>query len=81
MTVLFADGLSEIFDELPERVKRRAAHSIELLRGHPRMYPIRRRGLMRGYRYFVAEGHLFYYSVTSSEIRMTAIIPAAMGPA
>jgi hypothetical protein len=42
------------------------------------MYPIRRRGLMRGYRYFVAGQYLFYYAVTSTEIRMTAIIPAAM---
>jgi hypothetical protein len=42
------------------------------------MYPVRRRGLMRGYRYFVADRFLFYYSVTSSEVRITAIIPAAM---
>ena len=78
MTVLFADGVSEIFGELPERVQQRAAHSIELLRSHPYIYPIRRRGLMRGYRYFVAGQYLFYYAVTSTEIRMTAIIPAAM---
>ncbi|MGO4882948.1 MAG: hypothetical protein ACLP59_19330 [Bryobacteraceae bacterium] len=78
MTVLFADGLGEIFDGLPKHVQKRAAYSIELLRLYPHMYPIRRRGLMRGYRYFVAGRFLFYYSVTSTEIRMTAIIPAAM---
>jgi hypothetical protein len=42
------------------------------------MYPVRRRGLMRGYRYFVAGRHLFYYSVTSEEVRITAIIPGVM---
>jgi plasmid stabilization system protein ParE len=78
VTVLFADGVSEIFDELPARVQQRAAHSIELLRSHPRIYPIRRRSLMRGYRYFIAGQYLFYCAVTSTEIGMTAIIPAAM---
>ena len=43
------------------------------------MYPVRRRGLMRGYRYFVAGRYLVYYSVNSLEIRITAIIPGVMG--
>jgi plasmid stabilization system protein ParE len=76
--VLFADGIPEIFEALPEDVKRKAAHSIELLSVYPRMYPVRRRGLMRGYRYFIAERFLFYCSVTTAEIRVVAIIPAAM---
>jgi len=42
------------------------------------MYPIRQRGVMRGYRYFLAGDHLFYYSVTSSEVRLAAMIPAMM---
>jgi hypothetical protein len=42
------------------------------------MYPVRRRGLMRGYRYFIAGRFLFCYSVSSTEIRLTAIIPATM---
>jgi len=33
---------------------------------------------MRGYRYFVAGRHLIYYSLTSEEARITAIIPGAM---
>jgi plasmid stabilization system protein ParE len=78
VTVLLADGVEEIFGELPESVKLQAARSIDLLSSFPRMYPVRRRGLMRGYRYFVADRHLFYYSVTSSEVRLAAIIPAAM---
>ena len=78
MTVLFSTGLPEIFIALPENVKRKAARSIDLLSVHPRMYPIRRRGLMRGYRYFMADRFLFYYSVSSTEIRIAAIIPAAM---
>ena len=78
MTVLFADGLPEIFTALPESTKRKAAQSIDLLSMHPRMYPIRRRGLMRGYRYFIADRFLFYDSVSSIEVRLAAIIPAAM---
>jgi hypothetical protein len=42
------------------------------------MYPLRRLGLMRGYRYFIAGPYLFYYSAATAEIRLTAIIPAAM---
>jgi len=33
---------------------------------------------MEGYRYFVVERYLFYYSVTSSEIRISAILPGSM---
>jgi hypothetical protein len=33
---------------------------------------------MRGYRYFVAYGVLFYYSVSSAEIRIAAILPGRM---
>jgi hypothetical protein len=33
---------------------------------------------MRGYRYFIAGRYLFYYSAAATEIRLTAIIPAAM---
>ena len=42
---------------------------------YPSMYPVRQRGLMRGYRYFMAGRFLFYYSVTTNEIRIAAIIP------
>ena len=42
------------------------------------MYPVRRRELMSGYRYFMAERYLFYYSISSAEVRIAAIIPAAM---
>jgi plasmid stabilization system protein ParE len=76
--ILFAAAAAEVFDELPQHTKRKAASSIELLEQYPRMYPVRRRGLMRGYRYFAADRHLFYYSVNSREVRITAIIPGAM---
>ena len=78
MRILFAPAAAEAFAEIPESTKRKAAGSIELLAHHPRMYPIRRRGLMRGYHYFVAERHLIYYSVSSDEVRITAIIPGMM---
>ncbi|MSV35711.1 MAG: type II toxin-antitoxin system RelE/ParE family toxin [Bryobacterales bacterium] len=75
MKILFA---AAAFAELPQPTKNRAASSIELLEEHPRMYPVRRRGLMRGYRYFAAGRHLIYYKVSSQEVRITAIIPGAM---
>jgi plasmid stabilization system protein ParE len=78
VTVLFAESAAQTFAELPEGTKREAARSIELLALFPRMYPVRRRGCMRGYRCFLAGRHLFYYSVASSEIRISAIIPAMM---
>lgn len=78
MTIPFADGVPESFSELPASIKRRAAKSINLLAVFPHMYPIRRRGIMHGYRYFAAGRFLFYYSVSSAEVRISAIIPAAM---
>jgi plasmid stabilization system protein ParE len=76
--VLFSAGASEIFTLLPEPVRRRAARSIELLVHNPLMYPVRRRGIMRGYRYFVAHSVLFYYATSSTEIRISAILPGRM---
>lgn len=78
MKILFAETAAEAFAELPESTRRKAASSIELLEQHPRMYPVRRRGLMRGYRYFAAGRHLPYYGLSSQEVRITAIIPGAM---
>ena len=78
MTVLFAEGVPEVFAELPRKAQQEAAHYIELLAKFPRMHPVRRRGIMRGYCYFIAGRHLFYYSVSSQEIRVAAVIPAAM---
>jgi plasmid stabilization system protein ParE len=68
----------ETFAELPKSIKEKAAKSIELLQEYPRMYPVRQRGLMRGYRYFAAGRHLVYYSLTSQEVRIAAVIPGAM---
>jgi len=61
VTVSFSATAGEVFAELPDAVKRRAAYSIDLLSNHPLIYPVRRRGIMRGYRYFVAFRTLFYY--------------------
>jgi plasmid stabilization system protein ParE len=76
--ILFAEAAAEAFAELPHSTKRKAASSIELLEQHPRIYPVRRRGLMRGYRYFAVGRHLVYYGVNSQEVRIAAIIPGAM---
>jgi plasmid stabilization system protein ParE len=78
VTVLFVEGVPELFAELPRKVQQRAARCIELLAKFPFMYPVRQRGIMRGYRYFIAGRYLFYYSVSSAEVRIAAIIPGAM---
>ena len=78
MTVVLGDGVPEVFESLPFALRKKAAEIIELIALFPEMYPIRRRGLMRGYRYFVVFDHLFYYSVSSSEVRISAIIPGRM---
>lgn len=33
---------------------------------------------MRGYRYFVANQYLFYYSLSGQEVRISAVIPGVM---
>ena len=78
MKIVFAAEAAEAFAELPQSTKTRAARCFQLLEQHPKMYPTRRRGLMRGYRYFVAGRHLFYYSLNSQQVRVTAIIPGVM---
>ena len=42
------------------------------------MYSRRRRGMMRGYRYFTVKGYLFYYSFTAEDLRVAAILPGRM---
>jgi plasmid stabilization system protein ParE len=75
--VLFKEAAAEAFSELPRETQRRAVRSIKLISTFPRMFPLRDRGLMRGYRYFVVGRFLFYYSVSAVELRIAAIIPAA----
>ena len=78
VTVRFGNGVLAIFEELPENVRREARQSMELLAFNPYMYEVRRRGVMRGHRYFLAGRYYFYYSVSSTEVRIDAIVPAAM---
>ncbi|MFN7934828.1 MAG: hypothetical protein U0R19_15980 [Bryobacteraceae bacterium] len=69
---------AEAFAELPEKAKRDAAVTIDMLDRYPRIHPIRRRGVMRGYRFFVAGRFLVYYRVTSEEVQIAAVIPGMM---
>ena len=78
MKILFAATAAESFAELPDAAKKKSAKSIELLQQQPRIYPVRRRGLMRGYRYFIADGYLFYYTLSDHEVRIAAILPGVM---
>jgi plasmid stabilization system protein ParE len=75
VTIVFGDGVEELFLTLPRPVQVQAAESITHLELYPKMYPVRRRGVMKGYRYFIAQGFLFYYAVSSDEVRISAILP------
>ncbi len=78
VAILFGDGVPELFEELPEKIKIEAGRKLALLSFHPEMCEVRRRGAMRGRRYFLISRYFFYYSVSSAEIRIEAIIPAGM---
>ena len=78
VAVVFGDGVPELLQELPEKVRHQAGQLIELLSLNPYMYEVRRRGLMRGRRSFQVDRYRFYYSVSSAEVRIDAIIPAGM---
>jgi plasmid stabilization system protein ParE len=78
VTILFGDSAAELFEELPEDIKHEARQSMELLMFNPRMYQVRRRGIMRGRRAFLAGRYFFCYLVSSAEIRIDAILPAGM---
>jgi hypothetical protein len=56
---------------LPALVATEAAAKITLVLRHTNMYPVRQFGVMRGYRCFVARGYLFYYSVSSDQVRIS----------
>ena len=71
-------GFPKYFQELPRPVQVRAARIIDLIAVFPEMYPVRRAGLMRGYRYFNSFGYYFYYRISSQEVRITAILPGRM---
>ena len=78
MTLILGDGVPEIFEALPRPIQQEAARLLRLLLTQPRMYPVRLRGLMKGYRYFSVDGYLFYYQVSSSQVRLSAVIPGRM---
>lgn len=46
VAVVFGDGVPELLQELPEKVRHQAGQLIELLSLNPYMYEVRRRGLM-----------------------------------
>ncbi|HVP48774.1 MAG TPA: hypothetical protein VMT32_19400 [Bryobacteraceae bacterium] len=78
MRVLLGEGIPEAFQGLPHPVQVKAARMISLIATYPEMYPVRLVGLMRGYRYFNALGYHFYYSTSSQEVRIAAILPGRM---
>jgi hypothetical protein len=76
--VFFGEGIPEAFQELPRPVRVKAARIIDLIAIFPEMYSVRMFGLMRGYRYFNALVYNFYYSISSQELRVAAILPDRM---
>ena len=74
MKALFSTGAAEVFETLPDRVRVRALELLDLLVVFPEMYAVRSHGMMAGYHSFTVYPYLFY-SVSSQEIRVAAIIP------
>lgn len=81
MRLVFCAEVLEVFEELPERSKRKAADVLDLLIRFPRMFAVRRKGILRGYRCFEVDQSLFYYEISSREIRLVAILPGMMNRA
>jgi plasmid stabilization system protein ParE len=75
---LFSTGAAEVFDNLPDRVRGRALEVLDLIVVFPEMYAVRQHGLMAGYRSFTVYPYILYYSVSSQEIRVAAILPGRM---
>ena len=78
MKALFSTGAAEVFEALPDRVRVRALELLDLLVVFPEMYAVRSHGMMAGYHSFTVYPYLFFYSVSSQEIRVAAIIPGRM---
>jgi plasmid stabilization system protein ParE len=78
VTVFLGTGVEEIFNSLPAPVQAHASESIRLIGVFPEMFAQRRRGVFKGFRYFVAGPYLFYYSVSSEEIRIIGILHGRM---
>ena len=78
MKALFSIAAAEVFESLPDRVRGKALAILDLILVFPEMYPLRQHGLMAGYRSFTVYAYLFYYSVSSNEIRVAAILPGRM---
>ena len=78
MIITFSLGAGEVFDALPLKVRDKASRVIELAAIFPEMFPFRKRGVMSGYRCFTVAKYRFFYRVSSSEIRVSAIVPAMM---
>ena len=78
MTVFLDSDVEEIFHSLPAPVQALASESFRLIGVFPEMFAQRRRGVFKGYRYFVAGPYLFYYSVSSDQIRIVGILHGRM---
>ncbi len=78
MIITFSLGAGEVFGTLPPKVKEKASRVIELAAVFPEMFPFRKKGVMSGYRCFTVSKYRFFYRASSSEIRISAIVPAVM---
>ena len=78
MRIVFCEEVLKVFGELPERSKRKAAGVLDLLIRFPRMFTVRRKVILRGYRCFEVDQSLFYYEFNSKEIRLVGILPGMM---
>jgi plasmid stabilization system protein ParE len=78
VTVIFGEGVDKLFLDLPNRVQTQALEMFRLIVSFPRMFPVRRRGTGKGYRFFTAGRFVFFYSVSSEQIRIITILSGGM---
>jgi plasmid stabilization system protein ParE len=78
VTVIFGDGVDKVFLDLPKRVQVRAIEAFSLIVQFPHMFPVRRRGTGKGYGFFTEGRFVFFYSVSSEQIRIITILPGGM---
>jgi len=76
--VVLSTEVLEAFGELPVPTQRKASDLFRLVTRFPRMFRIRKRGLLRGYRFFEVDRRIFYYEVSSTEVRIIGILPGMM---
>jgi hypothetical protein len=75
------DPVWDVFQDIPLKDQVEVVEVLNLVRSFPAMFPLRRRGRMRGHRAFVARRRwLVFYKVVDGVIYVRALWPARAKP-